>query len=64
MVLCILEPVVLGAAVVVGLGSRMATRVVVGAKLVEVLKQGVGWRLHLGRWAILLLEGRVGGVGW
>ena len=32
----------LGAAVVVGLDSRMAMRVVVGPKLVEVLKQEVG----------------------
>ena len=36
---CILEAVLLGAAVVVGLGSRMAMRVVVGAKCVEVLKR-------------------------
>ena len=40
---CILEAVLLGAAVVVGLGSRMAMRVVVGAKCVEVLTQAFGW---------------------
>ena len=40
---CILEAVLLGVAVVVVLGSRMAMRVVVAAKNVEVLKQAFGW---------------------
>ena len=38
-VLCILEAVLLGAVVVVVLGSMMGRRVVVGAKCVEVLKR-------------------------
>ena len=40
---CILEAVLLGAAVAVVLGSRMAMRVVVAATHVQVLKQVLDW---------------------
>ena len=40
---CIVESLLLGMSVVVALGSGLATRVVVAAKHVEVLKQAFGW---------------------